>query len=532
MSTVVAPASRNAPCPCGSGRRYKECHGAISGPQEATVVARRSTYRAPGREWAHLDEAQRDEIGVRMEQALAMQKAGRLDEAAREYRAVIAVAADTHDARHMLGIIELGRGNLDEAEHLISTAMALRPTYAAILHNWQLVQDACFARARAVPEQLAEAALPILVDLALGPPAARRSDDAEAVPAARAEPTSVHLIGRVHAGDHDDTWLLRRLAAILDPECTIWAADADGTDEFGARHEKRVDAEIGAIPRGGTHVFVGVEFDCAAWIDRSNADRVIVFCQSAAPTRYLDQLRAIAGDGARPIDLVFPSQAMAERFGGGHTVLPPPLDFERIAKLSSELPPYDERLMEMSPVWPIGIVGQNQQFVCEPTDSDLIFNLASITGRLHVYDPGRLRYLLGGSASARFFARREGALERFLGGLACFVERTGKWWEDTLGRELYGAMAFGVPVLCPRRSTHAECIEHGVNGLLYESTVEARQLLSDLRQQPTMAVAIGRAGRNRMRALLDGESQNRNYREFLAGTPRPGAADAQRIKAA
>lgn len=25
--TVAAPSSRNAPCPCGSGKRYKECHG-------------------------------------------------------------------------------------------------------------------------------------------------------------------------------------------------------------------------------------------------------------------------------------------------------------------------------------------------------------------------------------------------------------------------------------------------------------------------------------------------------------------------
>ena len=24
---VDAPPSRNAPCPCGSGKRYKECHG-------------------------------------------------------------------------------------------------------------------------------------------------------------------------------------------------------------------------------------------------------------------------------------------------------------------------------------------------------------------------------------------------------------------------------------------------------------------------------------------------------------------------
>jgi preprotein translocase subunit SecA len=27
---VVAPASRNAPCPCGSGRKYKHCHGAVA----------------------------------------------------------------------------------------------------------------------------------------------------------------------------------------------------------------------------------------------------------------------------------------------------------------------------------------------------------------------------------------------------------------------------------------------------------------------------------------------------------------------
>ena len=25
--TIVAPTSRNAPCPCGSGLKYKHCHG-------------------------------------------------------------------------------------------------------------------------------------------------------------------------------------------------------------------------------------------------------------------------------------------------------------------------------------------------------------------------------------------------------------------------------------------------------------------------------------------------------------------------
>jgi preprotein translocase subunit SecA len=27
---VEAPVSRNAPCPCGSGKKYKHCHGQIA----------------------------------------------------------------------------------------------------------------------------------------------------------------------------------------------------------------------------------------------------------------------------------------------------------------------------------------------------------------------------------------------------------------------------------------------------------------------------------------------------------------------
>jgi preprotein translocase subunit SecA len=27
---VEAPVSRNAPCPCGSGRKYKHCHGQLA----------------------------------------------------------------------------------------------------------------------------------------------------------------------------------------------------------------------------------------------------------------------------------------------------------------------------------------------------------------------------------------------------------------------------------------------------------------------------------------------------------------------
>ncbi len=220
---VVAPASRNSPCPCGSGLRYKECHGSLARSADANDVpaaSLRSAYRAPGGEWAHLDEAARDQLGAKMVLALELQKAGRVDEAAREYRDVIAAAAGTHDALHMLGVIELGRGAVDEAERLISAALTLRPPYPAIEHNLLLIQDARTTLARAQPEELAERALPILVDLALGGGTAGRTTPLGDVHAKNSPPTAVHLIGRVHAGELDDGWLLRRLASLLDAKDT------------------------------------------------------------------------------------------------------------------------------------------------------------------------------------------------------------------------------------------------------------------------------------------------------------------------
>jgi hypothetical protein len=313
--------------------------------------------------------------------------------------------------------------------------------------------------------------------------------------------------------------MLRRLADLLDPETTVvWAVDGNGTEVVGARRVERVDGSSGAMPRGGTHVFVGVEFDCATWIERADAERVIVFCQPAAPTRYLEGLRTISLDGARPLELVFASRAMAERFGRGHSVLPPPIDLSALeAALGSERVVYEEWLIETPPRWPVGIVGQNQQFVGEPPDADFVKQLGQIADRLHIYDPGRFSYVLGGSRITRFFDRRPDGLEPFLSQLGCFVHRTPGWWQDSAGRELYGAMACGVPVLCPQDSIHAERIEHGVAGFLYGSSAEAQQQLADLRRAPALAAAIGRAGRDKVRALLDGETQGRRYREFIVG---------------
>jgi glycosyltransferase involved in cell wall biosynthesis len=43
---LIAPVSRNAPCPCGSGRRYKDCHGTLASPQSAELERARQLSAA------------------------------------------------------------------------------------------------------------------------------------------------------------------------------------------------------------------------------------------------------------------------------------------------------------------------------------------------------------------------------------------------------------------------------------------------------------------------------------------------------
>jgi len=540
VASVAAPASRNSPCPCGSGKRYKDCHGALGATGAATAgkepiaavsaaSAHRSQYRAPGPEWAHLTEDERDRYGETMERALQYQTANLLPESARLYEEVLLRAPATHDALHMLGVIALGLYELDLAERLILDAMALRPEYAAIAHNLLLVRDAKAARERALPEELCERALPILNDLALAnapqapfPVRLATSSDTAA---------SIHLIGRMSAGDSDDSWLLQRVAELLgSARHDIWATDADGRGAFRVDGVRAIDAAIGAYPHGGVHVFVGIDFDCGEWIDRAEAERVIVFCQGARPSLYLDRLRAIARDGARGIELVFASHVRARRFGDGHRILPPPIEVPSLpaSALRHRDRPYGVWTIEEPEVWTVGLVGQDQQVVAEEADVELLRTMAKRAGRLAIYDPGRLRYALGGETTVRFYPRLCGGLTPFLASVDCLLYRAGIWWREGAARELFIALAYGLPVLCPRDSVYAEVIVDRVDGLLYANDDDALALMMQLRAAPAWAKQIGAAARKKAQQMFGADALGRQYRELIVGegapsTARPGA---------
>jgi tetratricopeptide (TPR) repeat protein len=115
--TLPPPAPRifrNDPCPCGSGKRYKNCHGALASP-----------VAAPSEPVRRL-----------LEGALAEQRAGRLTAAERLYREALALEPANADAMHMLGVVCMDRQRYREAlELLLQVAGASRWEVRDVRHN-------------------------------------------------------------------------------------------------------------------------------------------------------------------------------------------------------------------------------------------------------------------------------------------------------------------------------------------------------------------------------------------------------------
>ena len=99
---------RNDPCPCGSGKRFKHCHG---------DVTKRSAAATAGGEAADATVAR----------ALQAHQRGELEAASRDYQAALAVFPDHPHALHYLGVIAYQQGRAAEALSMLERAAAYVP---------------------------------------------------------------------------------------------------------------------------------------------------------------------------------------------------------------------------------------------------------------------------------------------------------------------------------------------------------------------------------------------------------------------
>ena len=465
------PVARNAPCPCGSGRRYRDCHGALAAPREAPPVE--ASYRPAGPDWDDVDAATRARLAASMEAALARQSSGDLAGAARLYRDVLAVAPRTHDALHMLAVAQWGLGDLDGAWRLLERALALREPYPGILKNRDTLLLAREHEARLDAERRSEAALPGLL-ASLGSPAGT-------LPAPLAPGEPLHLIVGTADPRDEAAWLADRLAEALAPwEPSTWGVDGTALAAPSGRW-RPIRAARGEGPDAGVHVHVGLDLvDRMDWLARAAPRRVVAIGVRARAIDWGAGLSALARHGAVPLQPLFVTSAQAARFGAAGPVVP------CVEPAVPDVPEGGGRR------WTLGVVAGNGWALETVREGPLLRTAAGRGIAVAIRDPGRLRYALGDLASVRFESRAARPLADFVASVDALLVPARRWQDEGLDREIALALRSGRPVIAPASSIHADEVRASPFGRIVAGDDEALEAIATLARSDGAPVAPAR----------------------------------------
>jgi hypothetical protein len=279
----MANVGRNQPCPCGSGRRYKECHGALRAADE----------RAPAAESAPDSGAW---IPAMMQTALRAQRSGRGSEAAECYRRVLAADPSNFDANHMLALIEYEYGRYDASIQLLRRAIELRPDLGMARHNLRLLESM-----PQIEDGVCREIVPRLVT---------RIEPVHEVARFAPSAASVHVV-LVDDGANEERSLLERLRVALGQRATEWWTHGNAPAGW---HARTIAVAAGAYPRGGLLVLFGRSPSQATWIGASHPERVLLAVARDEPCALVDRIDEASLLDPKP-GVVCASSVLAQRLG-------------------------------------------------------------------------------------------------------------------------------------------------------------------------------------------------------------------------
>lgn len=147
------PVGRNDPCPCGSGRKYKRCHGLPRGAAVASTALHAESraaqvlfddaqrHREAG-DWALAESLYRrcirlqpDHVDALTALGVLLDELGRLDEAEATFRALLSAPAPPASGYCNLGAVLLRQGRAAEAVTALQRAVSMQPRYAIAQAN-------------------------------------------------------------------------------------------------------------------------------------------------------------------------------------------------------------------------------------------------------------------------------------------------------------------------------------------------------------------------------------------------------------
>ena len=478
----VRAAGRNAPCPCGSGLRFKACHGAER-PRDAAMPPQATS----------VDDA--------LERALLAARTGESREARALYGEILAQDPGHAEALHALALLEFDMGDVAGAVERIDRALQHAPADAQTVENRQRLRLHLYERADVARVYARLAALPFLVPSTASLAAAPHGSD-------------LHVIAPFRDPEGDRECAALRLAQVLAAHApvTLWSTHPESAGWFTEHRVREIDPARGHFPRSGALIFVGADPLPQRWLKACAASRIVAVHDADEPAALLDLVLAAHEATSCPVQIVMPSEVFRRRCGVPAASCPLPMDLERFRPAEGR-----SRIRRFT----VGRRSRNDHRLFHPHDPALFRQLAH---------SGIAVRVLGGSVLRRHFppsrplagltllAADALASPAFMRDIDCVFYRTSPLHAEAGGQSIAEALAAGIPVVCARDVGYSELIEHGADGFVFDRDDDESALrhLFGLQADRALLERMRRAARAKAEAIF-GAALHGRLRRIHAG---------------
>lgn len=459
----AAGVRRLAPCPCGSGRRFKECCGATRSFSANELAVSRGVQHA----------------NVLFGRGEAFAARNRLDAIA------VSDLCASEDAR-CAGSIYLELGEFERAFDFLGHAARLAPENIETGRMLEYCASMLYARQRA--DSAYRTANELRNRILLGA-------NKQAAPHRQ-----IHLIatfGKIGGSESHAVNLYRLLAPHTDVR--LWSPGEIDRNRYPDLPISVLDEAGGSYPVAGTLVIVGHYFDFGDWLHKTAFQRILVRINLDLPEQLVERLTDIHESlrGAQ-LDFTFPSELFRQATGLPGAIEHVSPDPERFCP-----PPRAKR----DRLFTLGRHSRDDVLKHHPNDPAFYRQLVRHGHRLRIQGGLSLRAALldfPESAAIELFPVGSHAPRDFLASIDCFFYRKHPNFFETGGNVIFEAMLMALPVVVfDDRIGACEIIEHRRSGFLVNSEAEALRYIDELAASPELCERIGNAARQSVLDLVE-----------------------------
>jgi glycosyltransferase involved in cell wall biosynthesis len=323
----------------------------------------------------------------------------------------------------------------------------------------------------------------------------------------------IHIISKFGSATGGTEQRALRLAEILEPYAVIqlWATHPPDPRIAQSVRVSTINPWRLRFPKSGTFVFVGVYLYIGDWIRLTHPTRKIIVFNTDNVDRLFEMARKVSPrDGIDGCEIVYAGEELRDAVSLPGIVQASPIDLSKFS-------PSSRKRSSNSP-FVVGRLSRDYTYKFHDGDASLFRRLGEAGFRVRVLGGTCLRAELENAQNVELIEAGAIPAPDFLRSLDCFIYRTSTTWFESFGRVVLEAMATGLPVLCGPVGGYAKYIEPGINGYIFDDPIDAINVLTKLRSDPTLRGRVGNNARRTVEKIYSDEYEKNLIDYYLRAT--------------